>query len=476
MGSAARYHALLNSGKARHKVSKNMSRLQMKPALPLVALFAGSLACGSWQRVGSEPAPSPDAVMPGMLDLSTTYRRMGFLAHGPPVAFVAAVRYLAGPTPDSTLVLFSASLANNTLSLRGTPSGFVSSYRGEARFDEGGTSWAISSAEAVRVGGFVETQRADESVIFQKHLYLPPGRGRVEVTFRDLNTNGYSRDSAVLDVPRFGERPSLSSIVPLYEEKARTSRARAPEFLINPRGTVPFGTDTLLLYVEAYGFSPGVDVRIRGLNESGKELWNTSAQLRGTAELATAVARADPGTLPIGELRVEAALPPGDTARAPVLVSFSDHWVIANLDEVVGVLRYFGHEERLRALKAAPEAERWDLWRQFWKDTDPNPTTPENEALVEYIERVQQANFRFREGSEAGWLTDRGEVLINLGAPDEVFDQSSGFQGARRAVRWGYTTHRLVLDFVDESGFGRYRLTPSSRADYQVALGRLRRQ
>jgi GWxTD domain-containing protein len=414
--------------------------------------------------------------MPGMFDLSTTYRRMGFLAHGPPVAFVATVRYLAGPTPDSTLALFAASLANNTLSFRRTTSGFDASYRVEARFEMGGSSHAISSSEAVRVAGFLETQRADESVIFQKHLYLPPGKGRVEVTFRDLNTNGYSRDSGVLDVPRFDERPSLSSIVPLYEGKGRTRRAGAPEFLVNPRGTVPFGTDTLLLYVEAYGVAPGTDIPLRGLTESGKEVWSTSAQLRGTLELSTTVARADPGTLPVGELRVEVVFPPGDTVRAPMLVGFSDHWVIANLDEVIGVLRHFGHEERLRALKAAPEAERWDLWRQFWKDTDPNPTTPENEALVEYFERVQQANFRFREGSDAGWLTDRGEVFINLGAPDEVFDQSSGFQASSRAVRWSYTAHRLVLDFVDESGFGRYRLTPSSRADYQVALGRLRRQ
>lgn len=451
-----------------------MSRRQMKHAFPLAALLASSLACANWQRAESDKAPTPDALLPGMFDLSVAYRRMGFFAHGPPVAFVGTVRYLAGPNPDSTLALFAASIANNTLSFRRTGSGFDASYRVEVRFDVAGSSQAISSTEAVRVAGFLETQRADESVIFQKSVYLPPGKGRVEVTFRDLNTNGYGRDSAALDVPRFGPGPSLSSIIPVYEGKGRDTRAGPPEFLLNPRGTVPFGTDTLRLYLEAYGFDPDTDVQVRALDDAGKEVWRTSGQLRGTQALSTTVVRAQPGELPVGGLRIEAALPSGDTVRAPALVSFSDHWVVANLDEVIRVLRYFGYEERLRAMKAAPEAQRWTLWRQFWRDTDPNPLTPENEALVDYFSRVQQANLRFREGADSGWLTDRGEVFINLGAPDEVFDQSSGFQGSRRAIRWSYTTHRLVLDFVDESGFGRYRLSPSSRADYQIVLARVR--
>jgi hypothetical protein len=35
---------------------------------------------------------------------------------------------------------------------------------------------------------------------------------------------------------------------------------------------------------------------------------------------------------------------------------------------------------------------------------------------------------------------------------------------------------RLTLFFQDETGFGRLRLTPSSRAEYERVLVRLRRQ
>ena len=84
------------------------------------------------------------------------------------------------------------------------------------------------------------------------------------------------------------------------------------------------------------------------------------------------------------------------------------------------------------------------------------------------------ANERFQEAGEPGWLSDRGEVFITIGEPDEVFDLSSDFQGRGRVIRWNYFSHRLTLDFVDETGFGRFRLTPSGRAEYQRVLNAVR--
>ena len=80
----------------------------LRKPVELALLSGAALAaqgCVSWQRVGSERTPKPDAVVPAIFDASVAYRQMGFLAQGPPVAFVAGVRYLAGPTPDSTLAL-----------------------------------------------------------------------------------------------------------------------------------------------------------------------------------------------------------------------------------------------------------------------------------------------------------------------------------------------------------------------------------
>jgi hypothetical protein len=74
-----------------------------------------------------------------------------------------------------------------------------------------------------------------------------------------------------------------------------------------------------------------------------------------------------------------------------------------------------------------------------------------------------------------GWRTDRGEVFINLGPPDESIENSPGTT-ANRIMKWTYINLRLELFFRDESGFGRLRLVPSSRADYERVVTRLRRQ
>src|SRR5207245_562904 len=196
----------------------------------------------------------------------------------------------------------------------------------------------------------------------------------------------------------------------------------------------------------------------------------------GAAELAFA-----PGNLPVGEGSLEvAALVPGSGApppqRAPFVVSFSDQWAITNFDEMISLLRYFDRQDWVDSLRKASVADRPSVWRRFYKATDPVPMTPENEALDQYFRRVQTANQRFQESGDPGWLTDRGEVFITLGEPDDVFDFSSDVsRSGVRGVRWTYSSLRLTLFFQDQTGFGRFRLTPMSRAEYQRVLARVRR-
>ena len=125
-------------------------------------------------------------------------------------------------------------------------------------------------------------------------------------------------------------------------------------------------------------------------------------------------------------------------------------------------------------MRRAPVGERARLWRDFFTATDPNSGTPENEALNQYFARVNAANQRFKDEGVPGWRTDRGEVFITLGPPDESIESTPGV--ANRVIRWTYLTHRLEVYFQDETGFGRLRLTPGSRAEYERVLSRVRRQ
>ena len=100
--------------------------------------------------------------------------------------------------------------------------------------------------------------------------------------------------------------------------------------------------------------------------------------------------------------------------------------------------------------------------------------TPENEALDRYFLRLGAANEQFREEGIPGWLTDRGEVLIVLGPPNEMIDPHPDFRGRGRTVQWVYDQLNLILYFVDDAGFGRLRLDPGSRSEFDRIVNRLR--
>lgn len=439
----------------------------------------GLTSCGTWQRVGTEERPRPDTTLPQLFDAAAIYRQMGFIVAGPPLSYVAALRYLGTGTPDSTLSVFALSLANHALSFRRDGNDFVAEYFVEVtvkRPDAGESAARVTREETVRVRGFQETLRVDESVIFQHFFTLAPGDYQMSVMVRDRNGPNFARQDRSVTVPRI-ER-GISSLVPYYEGPGRRASAELPRLLLNPRATLPFGGDSLRFYVEAYGAPAGSRAAVLALDQAGGVIWRDTVALEGDASLARGRVALGASALPIGqaELRVR-LVGTGDSVQTPFLVSFSDQWVITNFEQVTSILRYFARADWVRRLREAPVAERNAVWREFWKETDPIPLTPENEALNEYFRRVQIANARYREEGDAGWLSDRGEVFITLGDPDDVLDLShEAGRGANRIIRWQYTTLRLTLFFREEAGFGRYRLTAQSRAQYQQVLARVRRQ
>lgn len=142
----------------------------------------------------------------------------------------------------------------------------------------------------------------------------------------------------------------------------------------------------------------------------------------------------------------------------------------------------------------------------FWRERDPTPSTAGNEARVEFYRRVEHANQTWRSSLGKGMFTDMGRAYIRHGEPDEILRQvlpagdqtlahllqqidatedrptgdveSKGLGGDIRPFEvWiyeaervrsitakpddpgaGLTRKRLMFLFVDEQGYGDYRL------------------
>ena len=441
-------------------------------------LAGGVAACGGTQRPVSDPRPEPGAVVSTLFDAGSVYGAMGLLVAGPPLPFVATLDYVADATPDSTLAVFGLSLSNHALTFQRDGNVFTAHYHVEIIFRaDTGAVHQFASDETVRVQSFQESLRGDESVIYQQFIGVPPGIYKVMVTVRDRSGPAASHQDRTDTVPRFAGQ-GTSAPLAVYRGTGRTRASDVPKLLVNPRATVAYGADTLRFYLEAYGERPGARWLARALDLGGHEIWHDTVALAGTQALSSGVAQLAPGVLPVGAGRFEIGrVGSAATHTAPFLVSFSDQWAITNYDQMISLLRYFERQDWVDKLRHATPDQRPAVWQQFYKATDPVELTPENEALDGYFRRVQIANQRFREAGEPGWLTDRGEVLVTLGEPDDVFDFTSDVsRSGIRGVRWTYREQRLTLFFQDNTGFGRFRLTPLSRAEFQRIVAQRRRQ
>jgi GWxTD domain-containing protein len=132
-----------------------------------------------------------------------------------------------------------------------------------------------------------------------------------------------------------------------------------------------------------------------------------------------------------------------------------------NYDDYVELVRYYLGDEA-EELRGAPPGERRARWDAFWKERDPDPGTPENERLDEFISRIRVAADRFPERGKPGWDTDRGKVYIRYGEPEDIEQVPAGFNAPAYEI-WRYTSRNLTFVFADTGGFGEYILVqPSS--------------
>ena len=130
---------------------------------------------------------------------------------------------------------------------------------------------------------------------------------------------------------------------------------------------------------------------------------------------------------------------------------------ILDLDEAISQLQYFADDDDQSYLKnAANEEEKRARFEEFWERHNPTPGSSKNAAMIEYYSRVSYANQHFGHYID-GWRTDRGMIYILYGKPDYV-DRHPLDTDSKPYEVWEYYDVRKRFTFIDESGFGDYRL------------------
>jgi GWxTD domain-containing protein len=445
----------------------------LRRAAPAGLLVLGA-ACSSGRTPAGGVKPSAEQTLMDLFNLPALYQRMGRLAASGPMPFIGTVAYVAG-RGDSTVTRVGLSFDNHAFAFQRDARTFSTRFRVEYVFVRPAMPpvQAVRD-EIVRVESFGETQRSDESIIVEQGFLLAPATYTLTVTVRDPASNVFSRAEQLVVVPAFRAGGTTVPIL-VYQAQTRKNLTDSLQLVLNPRGTVASGGgDSLTMYVEGYLFPGPTQVPVDVRDERDSVIYHHTIPFKGGRPMEAFVLRLPSDAPPLGELRVSVG-EGADAKKTVALVSFSRSWVVTNYDNLLALLRYFPWApDRLSALRNAKPADRPRLWREFWTATDPVPDTPENEALDRYFTRIAIANERFKDEGGAGWRTDRGEVFVTLGEPDQVLETPPGTD--TRLVQWVYNEHRAVISFTGQLGFSRLRMTPTSRAEFSRARAQVMRQ
>lgn len=305
--------------------------------------------------------------------------------------------------------------------------------------------------------------------ITQSIFQLPPGKYRIEVVMRDQLSNRSRQMVERCSIPDYRrEQVGMSGILLLSRIEERNQR-----YVITPYIGQDISSlrDGFFAFFELYA-PPGQQLQVRSrLLDSTTAIFATNWQTLRTDSSGTVqhfFRIVPPITrMPQGQyaLQIEAA---ADTAHVLAqsrytlqLRSGVPSSVFADITKAIRQLRYIATQAEIDSMLAKPtDAERRAAFEQFWREHDPTPGTLRNEAFEEYYARVEYANRHFRSYAE-GWLTDMGMVYIVLGEPSSIERRVNPYDN-RSIVIWTYTQLNRRYIFIDNTGFGDYRLSPST--------------
>lgn len=412
--------------------------------------------------MGGVPTPTAEHTP----DPLGVYEELGFLTGDQRFAAVGRFVFVPGPF-DSTYAILTLSLPNSALRFRRAPPGFVARYEIDILVgDSAAPAARLSETQEVRIRTFRETARRDESVVSQSFLTLAPGHYPAHVRVSDVASGAGLTADIELRVPRFAA-PSITAPIVVYRAGSRSTREPTPAFILSPRATIEVGREEeSRVYIEILS-EEAQDVVLEA-SAGGEVVWSDSLAVEPSqGPLYSVSAALDTVRLPPGAVSLRARLATTEIAdSATLVVALTPDWLTADYDGALGYLRFAWTPAMLDSLRNAPPRERAQLLHAFWSRKDPDPETVENEFFQGYFRRIQEANARFGEPETAGWLTDRGEVYVTLGPPDEVLRDLDARGGPERSQVWLYRESlgfEVRLVFTDPTGTGAFSLTADSR-------------
>jgi GWxTD domain-containing protein len=277
--------------------------------------------------------------------------------------------------------------------------------------------------------------------------------------------NEYSSENKVV-IKQFSPVPSVSDIMLISK---RTMVEGNSKIIPNVSRNVVTDRDPLAIFFEVYSDTVSnyfVDYEI--FDEKENSVYKSNKEIavkEGNNQIFNNI---DSLNLDLGKHLLKVSLK-DSTGRVydSSVKSFISRWAgvpitLTDLDEAIEEMVYLASPEDMTFIKSAEtRMEKAKRFVAFWKKQDPNPADEYNPVFNEYYNRVAYTNQNFTSYSLEGWKSDRGMVMIILGAPDNIDRHPFEYYSKPYEV-WQYYNLNKQFLFVDFTGFGDYRLDPST--------------
>ena len=293
---------------------------------------------------------------------------------------------------------------------------------------------------------YEDTRSSSQSLSFDKSINLLSGKYHIRVNVQDLDNSNIFKSDKKIDLSSVDGFGDLS--IYIYDDNINEIS------LINEvNNQFEISSNKIRLSFQYFNIDKKIDELLLEIDNSNEEYSEKYFDLSMTDN---------------GFYYIEFTIPDNYYNYFDLTLSVSDYSItkslyLENVDndfwtndtsEIIAVMRYILPVSDIKNLKKKKLSDQFEFITDYWLNRDPDLSTPENELLIEFTDRVKFVNAKFSNLNK-GWRSDRGRVYIIYGPPEMVERYSNQSDGVYEI--WEYPSGTRFT-FLDRNGFGNFML------------------
>jgi GWxTD domain-containing protein len=324
-------------------------------------------------------------------------------------------------------------------------------------------TWSVD----VPVTDFAQTTGSRMYSLTHRSVEIDPGTYQLNIVYRDQESRKASQVRKSLLVSDFSKDTlSLSDIMLVSRFSVSGERKTV---VPNISGSINPGSGGFFLFFELYSSTTldSVDMLYRIYDLKKNEVFRRAQRQAISGSKTSIFLKVDTTQIPMGPMLITAEAVAMDgisgktfratTSRSLIVRSPDLPIAIVDIDKAIDQLIYIAKDAEIQYMRDGSTAEeKRKRFLEFWSKRDPDPGTHRNELMDEYYGRIQYAVQNFGHRLE-GWRTDMGMVFIRFGTPENIERHPLEIDSKPYEIWYYYQLSRQFI-FVDETGFGDYRL------------------